>query len=1238
MSGEALNIPFYGIDRQPLDRQRTPGVCEVLRNLRPKGSEKQPRWAATGKPKHLVADSSETPGVAEGRIIAVRPAEDDPGKAATGSLSVTSAITGAKAVATLYLTSNAGSDGGLEITFTNAGAADRTETVQFSEGESAQIIAARIAAATSDSTIAAQSGQYELNGILVYGVQWQATEAGTAGNTYNVDVQRSDSRIGVAFQTDNFAGGKDASQSISIRIGEQQSNPVEISDANNNNTPNAIAAALREAVNSGIIGWTASSLASNGVNVTSSSNQASDNNKPVSLEPAGTSAGEALRVSYTTTGPTSGGTDSRGNWGKLRIDIPDAPTPVSVETDIIGLNEPNDAIANKIKTALESDADFTAQYVFDRFPLPSSLVYKAIEPGPEYNSRIQLEGASKGFAHATWPFSGGQNIVDGAQARAAAWQNRSRYGEKTIDKNAGLQRIVTLSGNKILIVDPTQDYFATIVRTLPPEPDGYNRTATFSQVGETMLICLALEPENGTTAIPEDTLLLIDDVFVPLRLPPLPRFKIARKYRWFATSQDDQYGFDEGFYAVRLAWRFKDGSHSSLSAPVRTPFLGYDFRNDTHDEIQFPEPDSKPEFDSGPEGLDWRWAFVMHIGLEQSIEDVLSGTFRELRDYIDGVAVFVSSPFYEETLTRLSQEYGALNERYREFFRRNPAFAFPYSDERPQEQVLFDNLFYDVGTIPRQPSKNKQQELRGIARPPADIAALPHQFLVDDSSVKLLTRDTADESVLIGVHHIRAAVGFSYNKRYLMGNTSVVFGDPAEVMKWSTEGETIPVKVVRIVIAIDINGSVHRVLSKPVIIDKERFVIEPVYPDRYASHIEVWASYEEGFKRLLANRSGSPTGRVSTDDDQQTTSDEEAPKTRIKLQSSRRNNFAYDPYLLTYNVPATPPTYPDGSEDLPFYEENTSDEHQAGRLFASDPLNPFKIEAARTYYTENREPITAFGVNAMPVSSGQFGQYPLYIFTPNSISALEQVSDARIAFGRMSPISISIGCDSPRAITNAGRSIMFASAHGIFMLPGELDQPISRPVDPVITADMSGASLGFYQQGEVQELWVSAPSATGETYCYSLKHRRWFSVSGSRRQFLTDLNGALYSIGLAHPYTEAGLWREEDSIAEATNFEIRTGALNFGIPDLPKRIWNLIIRWKTGSEKPTIQLIGLISSAGTDQVAYALLPAGYHGPQVRPRSGSALEYKLTITGSLRPEDWIESFDVRMEARYPHRSI
>lgn len=1236
MSGEALNIPFFGLDRQPLDRQRTPGVCEVLRNLRPQGQENAPRWAPTGKPEVLEPDTGATPGRAEGRIACITSAGGDPVTQATGALYITSAIVGGQAFARLFITGPPSGDGSLEIAFTNAGAGNATTTVSYTAADTAATLAGRIASLTGNAEIQASVGQYLLYGLSYYAVEWVAVTPGTGGNAYNVGVSIVGSTVNIPFEVQDFSGGTDPSQFIAIQIGDQVSSPIEISAAQSNNTASGIATALKAAIDSDITGWASTTGTSGAVGFVSeaTSNQSDDNGKQVRIIAAGSDEGQALRLNYTSSGLTSGGIDSRDDWGTLVILIPGSEQFVSVETAVIALNETNPSIATKIRTALEADATFNAQYEYDSSPVPGIITYIAKNPGPEYNSPIILMGsAATGFSHQTQAFVGGQNVAAGQDIKAATWQQRIAYGEKTIDSNAGLHRIVALVENKLLIVDPTQNYFATIAHSLPPEPAGHTREATFAQVSETTLICLSLRADGSDTAVPEQTLLLIDDVFIPLQLPPLPQFQVVRKYRWFAIPIDDSHGFDEGFYAVRIAWRFKDGSHSSLSAPIRSPFVGYNSRED--ETIVAPDLSIKP---GGSETLSWRWAFVLHVGIEQAMDDLLSGDYEEIKDYIDGIAVFVSAPKYskDEEIRREDAIANYINGELQEILNAvgvgDLNYTIPYSLTAPDEQQLYDQLFYDVGTIPREPNKIQRQDLRGVALPPSEIAALPHAMLVDESSTNLLTREVADESVLIGVHHVRAAVAYSYNKRYIMGNTSVVYADPADVIPWRSEGDSRASITIKIVVAIDISGTLYRAVSRPLTITKEQFVLEPVYPSRNASYIEVWADYSGTYKRLPSTRSGS-TGRTRADDEPQD-QEEAVPQARIKLVASLRNNFAYDPYLLRFDIPATPPEYPDGSDDLLFYSEQNGAEHQPGRTYASDPLNPFKLTAARTYYTETREAVTAFGVNAMPISSGQFGEYPLYIFTQNSISTLEQVNDPAIAFGRISPVSMSIGCAGPQAIANTGRALLFASKYGVYALPSDLTAPISRPINPLITENMEGVSLGYYQQGDTQELWICAPEASNETYCYSLKHQRWFSISGRRRHFIADATGRLYSIGEDYPGVTDGLWQEEASVAAQTPIEIRTGELPFGMPDTPKRIWNIMVRWNADPEQTILNL----NRVDTNGTIIPLIPSDTKGPQARPRAGSGLIYTLRIAGTLAPDHWIESFDVRMEARYPHKRV
>lgn len=106
--------------------------------------------------------------------------------------------------------------------------------------------------------------------------------------------------------------------------------------------------------------------------------------------------------------------------------------------------------------------------------------------------------------------------------------------------------------------------------------------------------------------------------------------------------------------------------------------------------------------------------------------------------------------------------------------------------------------------------------------------------------------------------------------------------------------------------------------------------------------------------------------------------------------------------------------------------------------------NPLVFPIDKTY-TIGTGVITAAAVSTMAISQGQFGQYPLYVFTTDGIYAMSQGSND-VIYQMVSPLSrhICINKDSVCPIDNA---VVFASEQGVFVLQGGDITEISKAIN-----------------------------------------------------------------------------------------------------------------------------------------------------------------------------------------------
>lgn len=292
--------------------------------------------------------------------------------------------------------------------------------------------------------------------------------------------------------------------------------------------------------------------------------------------------------------------------------------------------------------------------------------------------------------------------------------------------------------------------------------------------------------------------------------------------------------------------------------------------------------------------------------------------------------------------------------------------------------------------------------------------------------------------------------------------------------------------------------------------------------------------------------------------------------------------------------------------------------HQTNRLAASEPHVPVDFRPEHVYYVGGKQNnLRGLAVNALPVSEGQFGQYPVYVFLDDTIWILEQSGDPSVAFGRISPVSNEHGLDHPRTLTNIGRSIIFAYK-GRFYLFGRGDpEPISNPVSDFI----SGAEpAGYYNDGTHEEIWLAAAD---RTLIYSLRFKRWAALDRTIGGFMRRDGNLVGRHGDGQFYDEETPAPTGPDVPVSLSLE----PVHFGHPDVMKRIWALYVRGELAT--PTLTLGFETSGAG---------PISGSDLFVRPRAPSDYSFTLAVEGTMSPGagQYLHRVDAEFDTRYKRR--
>lgn len=212
-------------------------------------------------------------------------------------------------------------------------------------------------------------------------------------------------------------------------------------------------------------------------------------------------------------------------------------------------------------------------------------------------------------------------------------------------------------------------------------------------------------------------------------------------------------------------------------------------------------------------------------------------------------------------------------------------------------------------------------------------------------------------------------------------------------------------------------------------------------------------------------------------------------------------------------------------------ELNREQRYQNG-LKVSQVYNPFTFPLETVYRVGSGRGI-ALASNSIPLSSGQFGEYPLIVFCTDGIHAMF-VAGGEITYSSSRPLARDV-CSDAKSVKTIDGGTVFISDRGLMMLSGdkviELSETIEGAINPYITSSANGylslfhkainnASLvqmtshvstsdfSTYLEGAIigynhkdRELWVTNPAAA-HSFIYS--QNRWSKITTIGTQFVND--------------------------------------------------------------------------------------------------------------------------------------
>lgn len=273
----------------------------------------------------------------------------------------------------------------------------------------------------------------------------------------------------------------------------------------------------------------------------------------------------------------------------------------------------------------------------------------------------------------------------------------------------------------------------------------------------------------------------------------------------------------------------------------------------------------------------------------------------------------------------------------------------------------------------------------------------------------------------------------------------------------------------------------------------------------------------------------------------------------IKMHSADGGNYSYGVVEDDVSSPLYPDFNGDGDERIFLSDIDTEKSQIVGnRLNVSELNNPFIYRAKNTHRIGSYDNTTILGVetNAMPISEGQFGQYPLYVFTNNSVWSLEVQGGDDVVFSRISPVTSRFGAINENAFINVDQVIVFASQEGIQSIVNGKLSYIGGPVEKSIRGNLDNIIISSFNSGEQREVWFN----TGEkTLVYHTRFNRWTHREENYNQILP-----------ANAFAEPHMLQNGDiyfyDTTQLKSIHLKTYPIHFGAFDYLKKLRNTHIR------------------------------------------------------------------------------
>lgn len=319
-------------------------------------------------------------------------------------------------------------------------------------------------------------------------------------------------------------------------------------------------------------------------------------------------------------------------------------------------------------------------------------------------------------------------------------------------------------------------------------------------------------------------------------------------------------------------------------------------------------------------------------------------------------------------------------------------------------------------------------------------------------------------------------------------------------------------------------------------------------------------------------------------------------------------------------------------------------------VYLSEPANPFAFSMNHVCSIPGRK-ILGIVTSALPISQGQFGQYPLYAFTDQGIWALSITAIG--TYAAVQPVTYDV-CNNRDSITTLERRILFTTAHGLMRIAGGDTQSLSQNIDSqfpflpsslphlrdilqkldthssLIDAIDPDDFLQFTQNARLlfdyrhQHIYLYSPRHK-YAYVQSLVTGAWATVPS---QYAYTIQAYPECLAVTHDGRIVTLSQSDNKYRRIV---IMTRPIKFGEPDMLKTVQNSVVRGLARPDRIRTLLYGTRDLQHWHPVASSTTSF------LRGRSGTPYKYfRYVIIADVDPDETIDSIEIKASPRHTNQ--